>query len=379
MRKYLLLSITSVLSLGVASAITWFKEWNSAIWGIPTSLVAFFLGAVAVGIARKVFKPDTIPLTWLVAIVGGYVLLSMLLGTIFAEPISSAASSPYDHTRSSSVYHAIFVGTSSAGESESTTTDIHTSRSRKGGGIVVLLIIALVLLLGSAVIPHFWIAATFMGIALLSFFTWREFQGRRGDSPTFSSALMDSVGRVVILRRADRGSNEKEPALTDSASSVAIHLRLGSSVGEAFARFWNEQLAEDEHIPPEFRPALQAKFSPQQGRSDGSGRTKPALVTIGGMEGEPLCERCADGTGAGADTSLWIKLSTAGLIDPTTGLRVGIGTFLWTKLRAFFQQYQMPSVQQEPLVITIEALDIEIEFDPRSMGPEPPESLKLAL
>jgi len=400
MRKYILLCITVVLSLGVAAAITRFQEWGSDMWGIPTWIVAFVLAAVAIAMASKIFKPNTIPPTWILGSIAGYVLLSMLLGTVFAEPVSgqstapSASTNPYDHTRSSSVYHAIFVGTSSTSENESTDTDTHASRSGKGGGIILLLIIVLVLLLGSAVIPHFWIAATFTGIVLMAFFTWREFKGRSVSYLTLSTGSPSMNGNEQATIKAHPATSchprpygngtssvrvkSLSTSTTDMDRSVGIQLQLGSSASEAFARFWNEQIAEDEHIPPELRPVLQAKLTPQQGQSGGSGLAKPALVTIGGMRGEPLSKGDADIGEASTDTLLWTKLSSSGLIDPTTGQRVGLGTFLWTNLRTFFQHYQSP-VSQEPAVISIEPLGIGIEFDPGHMDPEPPESLKLAL
>lgn len=183
-----MLCVTIVLFLGVAAGIIVFKEWNSGIWGIPTLIIALILAAVAVGLASKlkIFKPRDVTPTWIIGCIAGYVLLSFLLGAIFAEPVSvqstAPSANPYEHTRSIGVYHAFFPSSGSTTESERTDTHTSSGRSGKGAGIVILIIIVLVLLFGSAVIPHFWIAATFMGIVLMAFFTWKDFKGRRIDN-----------------------------------------------------------------------------------------------------------------------------------------------------------------------------------------------------
>jgi hypothetical protein len=96
----------------------------------------------------------------------------------------------YEHTRSIGVYHTFFGSGGSTTESENTDTHTSSGKSGKGDGIVILIIIALVLLFGSAVIPHFWIAVTFMGIVLLTFFTWKDFKGRRIDNKNALNSIV---------------------------------------------------------------------------------------------------------------------------------------------------------------------------------------------
>jgi hypothetical protein len=112
-------------------------------------------------------------------VIAGFVL-SLLLGIYFTESKTTMSRSQeyeYSSSRTGNVfynYYPIFgnSGTSS-GSSSTTSIDIDD-----GGGeavaYLVLIIIALALILGSAIIPHFWIVACAVSIGLMGLLTYHE-------------------------------------------------------------------------------------------------------------------------------------------------------------------------------------------------------------
>lgn len=163
-------------------AVVAFDKWGAQWWGISIWVYAVVCALAFIGIAallRLLDIDDTTPKVVLCCL-GLFVVLSLAEGAFISEPMlrqqastsHSSMSSSDDSSHSSFFYYSWW---HSATTSNSSSSSSHSSNS-KGAGYVLLVLLLIALLILSAIIPHFWVVAVFVGVVLLWCFTVKEFR-----------------------------------------------------------------------------------------------------------------------------------------------------------------------------------------------------------
>jgi hypothetical protein len=169
-----------VLSLVMVLAISANHLWTACfnIWGLNVSVwIGAFVVMAILGILvffLDLYEDETPD--YFIAILIGAVLLCMLGGIYFTEPQERTTTSVEDtahpvYFRSSGAYYYLFGSSNSGGDGSS----IHVSSgSSKGKSYAIMIILVVLLVVGSFIIPHFWVSAALGVLFLLWIFTLKE-------------------------------------------------------------------------------------------------------------------------------------------------------------------------------------------------------------
>lgn len=155
------------------------------IWAVVLGVVTF-----GVGYFWEWFRdPSTVTRRWMVLIPLTGMLLCILAGIYFTEPIeyggelTLANQARYDwgHSRVGNWYYINFGSSDYSGSGDSSSFDLD---SDDGEGLILLLLIVLVIILviASAVVPHAWVVTGAILLAIALLFVMRAMQPieRRG-------------------------------------------------------------------------------------------------------------------------------------------------------------------------------------------------------
>ncbi|MBA2680387.1 MAG: hypothetical protein H0U76_18560 [Ktedonobacteraceae bacterium] len=159
-------------------AVFAFDKWAADWWGISIWVFAILLALIFVGIAvgLSLFDVDASTPALVICGLALFIVLSLGEGVFVSEPglhqvpSHSTASSSDEGSHSNFFYyywHESTTGSSSSSSSHS---------NSKGAEYVILFLLLIALLILSAIIPHFWVVAVFIGLALLWGFTIKEFR-----------------------------------------------------------------------------------------------------------------------------------------------------------------------------------------------------------
>lgn len=171
----------------ILTAITFFvltatNLWGSSfnIWGLKISvwvgavIITVILGAIF--LLCRLYEDET-PNWFVTAVIIG-VLVCILGGFFFTEPTKATATIQTEanqtYFRSYAPYYYLFGGNSSSGNSGSSSTISTPSGDSDDIGYVILVILVLLIVIGSFIIPHFWVSAVIALLALLWIFTIKE-------------------------------------------------------------------------------------------------------------------------------------------------------------------------------------------------------------
>lgn len=191
MKKRHILAFFSTLTtiLWLWAVIAYHKlgaEW----FGINIWIFAIVLALVFVGVAAlfRLFSPDDSTPRLVLAFLAIFIVVSLVEGVFISEPSltpqhsSGQATASSDGGGSSNFFYYYWHESTTSHSSSSS-----SSSSSKGEGYVILFLLLIALLLLSAIIPHFWVIAIFIGMILLWGFTIKEF--KRASDFSYSSRL----------------------------------------------------------------------------------------------------------------------------------------------------------------------------------------------
>lgn len=190
-----LLSLTVMVGVVNAALYTYYHKW-AATWGpAPVLLCALTAGAAAFwGVGKLGFftgyhLPD-VPGVMVGIIVAGLIMCTWGGGLYFTEPVQDPDWQTNHHVEapphSGDRYH-YFYGGSRAGSwyyasdfdfgngDSGSGTDVDADIDGEGLLVLVFIVLLLVLIIGSFVVPHFWILAGMVVLALLVRFTLHQY------------------------------------------------------------------------------------------------------------------------------------------------------------------------------------------------------------
>jgi hypothetical protein len=131
------------------------------------------------------------------------------------------------------------------------------------------------------------------------------------------------------------------------SQEVTVHIRISDDLARELTTYWEEEIAA-ERAPPALRVAYRPAVRPR----GGLGLTQPPelLLTI--------------------PPELWLEFAKkfAGAMGGVIG--TGVGSFLWTKLKEFFERRNLPG----PVLLSIN--EEKLSLDLAALSDEPPASLR---
>ena len=176
-RKLVLLAVFAILTAITFVQFNTYDAWTAemVLWGssisvwIGATVIIVILGGVF--LLFRMFEDQT-P-NWLIAVVSIAIIVCML-GGIFA---TANMDGDYRNTnstnfRSYGTYYYIFHSRSSS--SNSSSSSVVPSGSSKNAGAIVIAVIVVLLVIGSFVIPYFWVSAVIALLALLGVFVLKD-------------------------------------------------------------------------------------------------------------------------------------------------------------------------------------------------------------
>jgi hypothetical protein len=179
-KAIVMFGLSIALLIGEAYCLLKFEKWLS-MWGpINVMLVSVIVAIIAGVLMFKTewfqWRSERTP-WWIFIVAAVGCLLCTGLGTYFAEPVEYGAptrleisaaggqASHYDwsQTRASRIY--IFNSTSSGGSGGSSSFSMPECKGKSCGYLylgILVVILVIICLVGSALIPHFWVLAVFL-------------------------------------------------------------------------------------------------------------------------------------------------------------------------------------------------------------------------
>lgn len=185
-RRWIVTSVSLAEMLIFGLVASYYAEWGSSwihipigIWGVLIGSIGLFILWFFGSLRKKHIGNKILIITFF------FMPLSMLLGITFAEPRLAESSSTgyssdtyeYSNTYSGRMYYQyVYYGSTSSTTTSTTSTSSFPKLTKEEWEIVFYIGFVVIILFGSAVIPHFWVAAGLGALLILIAFVIVEFK-----------------------------------------------------------------------------------------------------------------------------------------------------------------------------------------------------------